>query len=347
VTADTGRPVGGSFGDYSSMRLLRPAPVLEPWLEGASRSALETSPHAILIIDSAGRICFANAAAVRLVGMPLEEILRCDPHDVLITSDRAALGRLGCPPHQLDVQLPDGRRATAHVRTLSDRFECPTHLCIEFAVQISGGVDSTLEAVGRLAGELAHDINNQLSAALNYVFVLQRRLGKTDGVANHLDELHGAAWHAATLADSLKLMARRRSAEAESLDLHEIVSTLAPLLRHLISDAAIEFELDSAVHHLHAPRAYVEQMVVMLALSAMRRGTPGSALTVRTSGVAPHTDGAIDMRLSFELHDPYGLSRSVRLARAAARSPHGGLRRAIKHCRARLGHDATRIWVDL
>jgi signal transduction histidine kinase len=320
---------------------------MEPSLEGVSRSALETSPHAILIVDAGDRICFANASAVRLLDTPLERILDCDPHDLLVTSDRTALGHVGCPPHQLDVQLPDGRGATAHVRSLSDRCERPTHLCIEFAIQRGGGADSTLEAVGRLAGELAHDINNQLSAALNYVFVLQRRLGKTDGLASHLDELHGAAWHAATLADSLKLMARRRSTETESLDLHDIVSTLAPLLRHLMSDARIEFQLDCAVHHLHAPRAYIEQMVVMLALSAIRRGTPGSTLTVRTSAITPHPDGTIHMRLSFELDDPYGLSRRARPVRAAARSTHGGLRRAIKHCRARLGHDATRIWVDL
>jgi len=347
VTADTGRPVGSSFGDYSSTRLRRPAPAVEPSLEAAARSALETSPHAILLVDTVDRICFANAAAVRLLDTPLEQLLGSDPHDVVIASDRTALGRVGCPPHQLDVQLPDGRRAMAHVRSLSDRCERPTHLCIEFAAQLSGGADSTLEAVGRLAGELAHDINNQLSAALNYVFVLQRRLGKAEGIATHLEELHGAAWHAATLADSLKLMARRRSAEAESLDLHDIVSTLAPLLRHLMNDTTLEFELDSAVHDLHAPRAYVEQMVVMLALSAVRRGTPGSTLTVRTSAIAPHPDGTTHMRLSFELDDPYGPSRSARLTRAAARSTHGGLRRAIKHCRARLGHDATRIWVDL
>jgi signal transduction histidine kinase len=344
-----GRPVGSSFGDYSSVRLLRSAPVLEPSLDGAIRSALETSRHATLIIDAEDRVCFANAAAMLLLHTPLEQLQRCDPYDVLITSDRTALGRVGCPPHDIDVRLPDGRRATAHARTLCDRWERPTHVCVEFEAnaQASGSTDATLEAVGRLAGELAHDINNQLSAALNYVFVLQRRLGKTDALANHLEELHGAAWHAATLADSLKLMARRRSAEAECLDLHEIVTTLAPLLRHLVGDTDVEFRLDCAAPDLRAPRAYVEQMLVMLALSSVRRGMAGSTLTVRTSAIAPHTDGTIDLRLSFELHDPYGMSPSAQQARAATRTLHGGLRRAIKHCGARLGHDETRIWVDL
>jgi nitrogen-specific signal transduction histidine kinase len=339
--------VGSSFGDHSSVRLLRAAPLLEPSMEEASRSALETSPHPILIADSEHRLCFANVAAVLLLGTPLEQILRRDPSDFLVTSDHTALRRVGCAPRQLAVQLPDGRPATAHVRTLRDRFERPTHLCIELEAQTGGSTHTTLDAVGRLAGELAHDINNQLSAALNYVFVLQRRLAKVDGLANHLEELHGAAWHAATLADSLKLMARRRSAEAESIDLHEIVNTLAPLLRHLLDDTVIEFRLDCPLPDLHAPRAYAEQLVVMLALSAVRRGGPGSRLTVQTSAIAPHTDGTIDVRLSFELHDPYDVSRRARLAGAGTRSPHGGLRRAIKHCRARLGHDSTRIWVDL
>jgi C4-dicarboxylate-specific signal transduction histidine kinase len=341
----------------AAIRLRLAAPAGEPVEDSQFQAALESSRHPTLIVDDDDRICFANAAAAQLLQQSSERLVRSRAQEHLIAECPDHFGdeqpaRLRTPPRIsdhppiFDVRLPDGRPVRAFQQTLFDRWKRRTHVCIELEERSASSPESTLCAVGRLAGELAHDINNQLSAALNYVFVLQRRLGRSDALASHLDELHGAAWQAAALADGLKLIGRRRSLEVEWLRLDEVLSTLAPLLRHLASDARIELRTERGLPRIRAPLAYIEQLIIMLVLSSLRRGSPGSTLTLRTGTVRTPAD-AIELRLSCELTDPYGLSAHALSARSSMKSTHGGLRRAIRHCRARLGHDKTRIWIDL
>jgi hypothetical protein len=244
-----------------------------------------------------------------------------------------------------EVVLPSGRRAIASQRALPDRWDRRSHTCIELEERSTACSESTLESMGRLAGELAHDINNQLSAALNYVFVLQRRLGRIPACGPHLDGLHAAAWQAASLASSLKLVARKRSQQPEWVQLDGVVSAMLPLLRHLVGDARVELRAELGLPQLYAPLAYVEQLIVMLTLSSIQRGAAESSVTLCTSSLRLGGDPAV--RLSCELTTAHGRSAAGRAERAMGSSMHGGLRRAVKHCHGHLAHDATRIWVDL
>jgi nitrogen-specific signal transduction histidine kinase len=319
---------------------------------GVLRGALEHSAQATLIADGDRRIVFANAAAERLLRCSQSQLLHASLHDgmfELLEGDADCLGRPepgSQQPQRLNVRLPDGRVLGMSQRTLQDRWGRTSHVCLELEADREAlRAGSSLDLIGRLAGELAHDINNQLSAALNYVFVLQRRLGRATELTPHLAGLQSATWQAAMLADGLKLIARRRSTEPESLQLEAVVTQLTPLLRHLAHGARVELRCDHAVPRVRAPLAYAEQLVITLALTALGRGEADRNLLIRIGSA-----GASGVRLSCEpTAGGPSLACAARMARSmsAPRGPrHGALRRAVKLCRARLGHDGRRVFAD-
>lgn len=365
MSTGMGRPVRAGVSEHASgleafrespLRWPHPHPhrVLPPLDAGLWRGALEASSHATLIADAEGRIRFVNQAAARLLRRAPDELSDRLLRECLIALDDRGQDQPGnwphvtLPPHCFEVRLADGRVASATQRPLSDRWDRTTHVCIELEERVESRAGATLELIGRLAGELAHDINNQLSAALNYVFVLQRRLGAAPELAPHLSGLHDATWQAAMLADGLKLVARKRVPERAALQLEQVVNQVAPLLRHLVRGARVEVRGEPELPEIHAPLAYAEQLIITLALTALRRGAGDRGLIVRVAGVRG-PDAVTRVRLSYELVHAQGPACDPQLARAAASlrsTHHGALRRAIRLCGARLGHDARRVWVD-
>jgi nitrogen-specific signal transduction histidine kinase len=320
-------------------------------LEAAQLSAaLEGSSQPLLIVDECDRICFANSAVARLLGVRTEHLLQAHLRDHLLSLDRSGswadgmLQRLEHGPCTLELSLPDGRGVRARLTSLCDAWGEPSHVCIGLEEAKPQGAEAALDALGRLAGELAHDINNQLSAALNYIFILQRRLGRDGPLTNHLDELQAAAWRAAAIAGSLRLVGGKRSVEPLYLQLDETIEGLAPLLMYLARDVRLELSLERGQPEIRAPLPYLEQVVVIAMLYALGRAPAGSTLRLETRTSQPGPGVAPRARLLLELvtDEPLTPSRS----REAMSHANGALRRALKRCQASLGHDDRRVWVD-
>jgi nitrogen-specific signal transduction histidine kinase len=305
-------------------------------------AAMSCSTEPLLILDELDRICFANAAAGELLAKPAERLRQSAFQSHLRAHDRSgeagthALQQAQRGTQSLELSLLDGRHVRAALTPLGAGFGPPTHVCVTLHAPQT---HPALEAVSRLAGELAHDLNNQLSAALNYIFVLQRRVGG-EQVTQHLDELQATAWRAAALTAGLKLLGRRQSNAAEPLQLSQVVAGMEPLLRHLTRDCTLELELERSAALVQAPLGYLEQLIVLLVLYTLGRAPAGGTLRLRTFEV-----GATAIRLACELPEQT-VSASVRTA-ASMSHPNATLRRALKRCNARLGHDARSIWVEL
>jgi signal transduction histidine kinase len=203
--------------------------------------------------------------------------------------------------------------------------------------------EAAFDSLGRLAGELAHDVNNQLAAALNYVFILRRRLAAIEPIASHLEELQAAVWRASGLASTLRVVGRTRNADPEALLLEDVVHGLQPLLRHIARDVRVEAVHAADAYALNAPRAYVEQAIVIVALVLLARAPTDSVLRVSTIR-AQRPGRAPSARLVLELVG----DREPAPARSNSNghSTHHGLRRALKRCGARMGHDARSVWIE-
>jgi signal transduction histidine kinase len=99
-----------------------------------------------------------------------------------------------------------------------------------------------MEAVGLLAGGVAHDFNNILSVILSYGALLLEDLKPTDPIRADIEEIHKAGQRAATMTRQLLAFGRRQALELGSLDVNEVVAGIDAMVRRLIG-ADIELEV--------------------------------------------------------------------------------------------------------
>lgn len=139
----------------------------------------------------------------------------------------------------------------------------------------------SLEALGRLAGGVAHDINNILAIIDGSIGVALESIG--EGPAREaVDEIAVASSRAGRLVRQLLAFSRRRPVEPEPVDFAAALRDLSPMLRSLIGPA-IEFVVEPAcgLPPVRADLAGLEQIVVNLVLNARDAMPAGGRLEVR------------------------------------------------------------------
>jgi two-component system cell cycle sensor histidine kinase/response regulator CckA len=141
-----------------------------------------------------------------------------------------------------------------------------------------------LEALGRLAGGVAHDFNNIISVVMGHAVLAQRRIGQNEAVAKDLAEIIRAGERAASLTEQLLAFGRSQVARNELLDINRVVAEMARMIERLIGDH-IQFRLNLAADAagVYADRAQIEQILVNLAVNARDAMPAGGTLTVSTA----------------------------------------------------------------
>lgn len=217
-------------------------------------------------------------------------------------------------------------------------------------IESGAEADAGLEVAGRLAAELGHDLNNQLSAVISYSFLLGRAVDRDPTLKQHLEELQAAAWRAADLAQALRHFAPRRATQREPLDVNAIILAAAPVLRRVLDGCALETRLALPLPAATGARTELEQVLVGLVVHARRALPRGGTIILRTEAIASTRDaGRLDVRVSCASREPASpapfVQQLVHGGRAALRL--GLVRRALKRLGARLSHDAGGVHVDL
>lgn len=143
-----------------------------------------------------------------------------------------------------------------------------------------------MEAVGRLAGGVAHDFNNVLTAILGYTGLLLDGLPALSPLRPDLDEIRNAANRATGLTRQLLAFSRKQALETRVLDLNDLVKEMDRLLRRLLGeDIDVVTTLASGVAQVRADAGQLEQVVVNLAVNARDAMPEGGKLTIETQNV--------------------------------------------------------------
>jgi signal transduction histidine kinase len=202
-----------------------------------------------------------------------------------------------------------------------------------------------------MASELSHDLNNQLAAALNYAAIVERRLGAESPLAEHMEELRASLWRATSAAAALRLVGRRGSDQPEPIEFDQLLAALAPVLRHVTPACSLEIVPAIDIAPVRARRADVERLIVAITLYAYSRRMDPQGLRLRAESLERgHACGAalagswVRVRCEIDQKDGSIDGEPPMRGRLVARA---GLRRALKRCGARIGHDSTCAWVDL
>ncbi len=143
-----------------------------------------------------------------------------------------------------------------------------------------------MEAIGQLAGGVAHDFNNLMLAILaNAELALADEEGMLKA-ADHLKEIHEAGERAAALTKQLLAFSRQRPIRPVGVDLNALIDGLMNLLRRLLPEnIALEFVAGQKLAPVSADPSQVEQVVVNLCVNARDAMADGGQLRVETENV--------------------------------------------------------------
>jgi len=135
-----------------------------------------------------------------------------------------------------------------------------------------------LESVGRLAGGVAHDFNNLMTAVMGYSELIRATLGAGDPRADDLGEIERAAARAGELTQQLLAFARRREVHPREVDAGSLVLGITRLLAPLIGTrVTLEVRALKGLRPVRLDPTQFEQVVLNLAVNA-RDAMPGGGV---------------------------------------------------------------------
>jgi signal transduction histidine kinase len=148
-----------------------------------------------------------------------------------------------------------------------------------------------MEAIGKLAGGVAHDFNNMLTAILGYASMIHEDAPPKSGIQQQAAQIRRAAESAATLTQKLLAFSRRQVLQANVVDFSAMLDNLVVLIRRVIGEnITVTSHADPDLWHILADPVQVEQSIVNLAINARDAMPNGGTLQI-TARNAPRRHG--------------------------------------------------------
>ena len=143
-----------------------------------------------------------------------------------------------------------------------------------------------LEAVGRLAGGIAHEFNNALTVITGYAEMLNTHAERDAGLQEDVDEIIKASEQASALTRQLLAFGRQQTIRTKVLDANVLIHGAAVVIKPFLG-AGIELETCSSNEsvHVEADAAQIETVLMNLALNARDAMPDGGVLTIRVESV--------------------------------------------------------------
>ena len=278
---------------------------------------IETSPIGIVARDRQGEITFANAVAERVLGLtrneatgqtynapdgritdyegrpfpdeqlPLQRVMATGRpvYDVRYAIENASGERICLSVNAAPVLDGNGELdgMISSIEDVSERRRAKeTRELLEAELLQS----QKLETVGTLAGGVAHNFNNLLTAITGYSELLLARLPADSDLRPDVEEIDRAGKRAAEVASGLLRFSRRGRDKHERLDLNVMIREMETLLRQVIrSNIEIVSVLADGLDLVQNNQGVIEQVVVNLIVNASDAMPDGGKLTIETANL--------------------------------------------------------------
>ena len=278
------------------------------------RAFMDNSPAAASIVDTQGRVVYASKAFVRTfmlpcpdpVGRTLFDLFSADIAQAwLDASSKALAARTAIEAIEPGVRA-DGTEGTF----LTYRF--PLHGSGDSQLIGSVAADITerrrleeqlrqvhkMEAVGQLAGGVAHDFNNVLTVIQGFSDLVLAELPADHALVQPVSEIKRAGERAAELTGQLLAFSRKAVVRPTLLDLNAVVADAENLLRRLIGeDIDLTVILDPGLWRVEADPVQIDQLLLNLVSNARDAMPQGGSLTVDTRNVVVGVGEHVERRL--------------------------------------------------
>jgi len=143
-----------------------------------------------------------------------------------------------------------------------------------------------IEAVGQLAGGMAHEFNNYLGIVLGYSELLLEEAGTTEGLRRNVAEIKAATQRAASVTRQLLALSRRQVLEPKVLDINAVVWETHKLLRRLIpGNIDLVPVLEPNLSPVKVDPAQIQQILINLVVNARDAMPQGGKVLIETANV--------------------------------------------------------------
>jgi two-component system cell cycle sensor histidine kinase/response regulator CckA len=307
-----GKPAGRvwSFRDISQRRLAEKK-LLES--EQRYRTLFESAGDAIFLLNENRIIIDCNSRTLEMFGYAQEQIIgkhiaclhplrQPDGSDSLVKGKEKNTAALNGSSQFFEwrhvrfdgvffdaevtlnrVELGSGMHLLAMVRDISERKKLEEQLLQA----------QKMEAIGILAGGVAHDFNNILSTIVGYGSLLQMKLQQEGPQKEYVERILAASERAANLTGSLLTFSRKQEAELQPVDLNDAIFSFHKVLARLIGeDIDLSLELASESLVVAADARQIEQVLMNLINNSRDAMPRGGRLTIATAAVMLDTDSS-------------------------------------------------------
>ena len=264
----------------------------------------------IIVLDRNLRVIQTNAGAARIIGLPESDLLgrtAAERRGREIREDGSAFApddlpsavalRTGRPVRDvvMGIHRSDGVLVwiCVNVEPLHDPHGAVTMLVTSFsditasrALQEQVRQAQKMEVVGQLAGGVAHDFNNILTAMTLNLQLFEMDPQLPAALRPQLGDLQATTRRAAKLTEQLLLFARRRAMKPEPLEFNSGIATVLKLLRRLLGEhVAVNLGLAAEPLWISADAGMIDQVVMNLCVNARDAMPAGGTLTLETAAV--------------------------------------------------------------
>ncbi|QTL03650.1 response regulator [Aquabacter sp. L1I39] len=279
---------------------------------GADAVFFSRSPLAMAMVDRAGRVVEANGSFSRLFAGAAAQLIETRLDQLVSERDAAAVDRLvkdmmaGAAqpaPVEVNVAGEGGRSARLYVSTLGPTVPGLAVYAVDTtaqrALEVQFAQSQKMQAIGQLAGGVAHDFNNVLTAILGYCDLLLTNHRPSDPSFPDIMQIKQNANRAAGLVRQLLAFSRRQTLRPQVIQLTDVISELSMLLRRLIGERiTLDVQHGRDLWPVKVDVNQFEQVIVNLAVNARDAMSGGGVLTLRTANVtaadtAAYSDGSL------------------------------------------------------
>jgi PAS domain S-box-containing protein len=266
------------------------------------QALFRASPGAIFVLDPEGLVKIWNPTAEYLFGWKVEEVLDQQLPIVQenIQGSFRLLKGLGLQGEafsgvELGLQRKDGSLievslSTAPLRDTEGNITGIMAIAVDLTAhkQLETQLIQAqkMEAVGRLAGGVAHDFNNFLTAMMSYGDLLLHSVREDDPLHRYTEEILKAADRASVLTRQLLAFSRKQVLEPKIINLNDVVEDVKKMLLRLIGeDLDLVTVLAPDLGLVKTDPGHIEQVILNLAINARDAMPQGGKLTIETANV--------------------------------------------------------------
>ena len=275
-----------------------------------SRALVESSPAAIITLDTSLVITSWNAAAERLFGWSAREVVGGQLPTMLSDAPEET-ARMHATLHETtrvpriyatrrvrrDGRIIDVEVSLAPIRarngSVAGLIKIATDITVQKAMERQLRASEQFETTGRLAGGIAHDFNNLLGTIMTSAGVLVDELPVGTDAHEDAAAIIGAVRRASELTRRLLTLARRKSPQTMRLELPDLVASLEPATRDATPKVLVTFARVTGGLEVIADPDDLREAVQRLITNAIEAMPTGGTLSVETQRVTlPEGDAA-------------------------------------------------------